>query len=91
MHLMAWRITGSSCVRSIIALRSAAGFFERTGQKIVFQSKLANLRMQLFHINRRRCFRRSASFEHDGDVLQQLIFPLLNLVRLSAMLCIACR
>jgi hypothetical protein len=58
---------------------------ERTGQKIVLQRQLPDLRMQRFHIDDRLRLGFRCRAKHPGRALQELIAPLLDLVRVSGM------
>jgi hypothetical protein len=55
-------------------LRPAARLAERTGQKIVLQRQLADLRVQHLQIHRRRRFSRSAA-EQPGGTVKHLSLP----------------
>ena len=82
---MAWRLTLSCAVGSIIVLRSAADppWPERAGQKIVLQRQLSDLRMQGLHIDGRFRIGLRGFAKHPGCTLQELVAPLLDLVRMN--------
>ena len=77
----ACREIGSSCERSIIALRSShAGLAERSFQKIVLQCQLSDLGMQRLQIHGRCFSTRRPGTEDAGGTLEQLPPPGRNLV-----------
>jgi hypothetical protein len=72
-------------VGSIIFLRSATDppRPKRAGQKIVLQRQLSDLRMQSLYIDDRLRIGLPGFAEHPGRALEQLIAPLLDLVRVN--------
>jgi hypothetical protein len=67
----------------IFCARQQTRLAKRAGQKIVLQRQLSDLCMQGLHIDRRFRLGFLAVTEHLSRALEQLVTPLLDLVRLS--------
>src|SRR6056297_1695431 len=82
---VAWRLTLSLAVGSIIFLRSATDppCRARRTKKIVLQRQLSDLRMQGLHVDHRFRLGRRSMAEDPGRTLEQLVAPLLDLVRMD--------
>jgi hypothetical protein len=78
---MACRLTLKD--RSSFYARQQARLAERAGQKIILQRQLSDLGMQRLHVDHRHQFSLRSIAEYPGRAFQQLVTPLLDLIRMD--------